>query len=97
MAAPFTRAGLGVVACLALLLAGCQHRAPSPRATSDCSTLAQRVNLSRQIETLNLLADAFSQKCHDVVITYGAKAKAAYGHKTYSTTRKPPSFFLVMK
>ena len=94
MAAPFTRVGLGVVACLALLLAGCQHRAPSPRATSDCSTLAQRVNLSRQIETLNLLADAFSQKCHDVVITYGAQAQAAYRHKTYSITRETTSIFL---
>jgi hypothetical protein len=94
MAAPFAWAGLGVIACLALLLAGCQHRAPSPSATSDCSTLAQRMDLSRQIATLNLLADAFSQKCHDVVITYGAQAQAAYRHKTYSLTRETTSIFL---
>ena len=94
IAAPFAWAGLGVVACLALLLAGCQHRTPSPRATSDCATLAQRMDLSRQIETLNLLADAFSQNCHNVVITYGAQAQAAYRHKTYSITRETTSIFL---
>ena len=94
MAAPFTRVGLGVVACLAVLLAGCQHKAPSPRAASDCSTLAQRMDLSRQIETLNLLADAFSEKCYDVVITYGAQAQTAYRHKTYSLTRETTGIFL---
>lgn len=94
MAAPFAWAGSGAVACLVLLLAGCQHRTSGPSAASDCSTLAQRVNLSRQIETLNLLADAFSQKCHDVVLAYGAQAQAAYRHKTYSLTRETTSIFL---
>lgn len=94
MTARVTRAGLGVAACLALLLAGCQHRAPGPRAASNCAALEQGMTLSRQIETLNLLADAFSQQCYGVVITYGARAQAAYRHKTYSVTRETASVFL---
>ncbi len=94
MAAPLAWAGIGLVACLALLLAGCQHRTPSPSATSDCSTLAQRMDLSRQIETLNLLADAFSRQCYDVVITHGTLAQTAYRHKTYSIAKETTSIFL---
>jgi hypothetical protein len=52
------------------------------------------MDLSHQIETLNLLADAFSQKCYDVVITYGAQAQTAYRHKTYSITKETTSIFL---
>src|SRR3989442_7985625 len=56
MAALFTWAGLGVITCLTLLLARCQHAALRPRAPADCPPLAQGLNLSRPIETLNLLA-----------------------------------------
>jgi len=94
MAARCTRAGLCAVAGLALLVAGCQHKASAQRAASDCATLAQRVDLSRQIETLNLLADAFAQKCYDVVLTYGAQVQTAYRHKTYSLTKETTSIFL---
>ncbi|TSA00170.1 MAG: hypothetical protein D4R81_08105 [Nitrospiraceae bacterium] len=52
------------------------------------------MDLSRQIETLNLLVDAFSQTCYDVVITYGARAQTAYRHKTYSITRETTGIFL---
>ena len=52
------------------------------------------MDLSRQIETLNLLADAFSQTCYDVVITYGARAQTAYRHKTYSITKETTGIFL---
>jgi hypothetical protein len=64
MAALFTRAGLGVITCLTLLLAGCQHAAPRQQAKADCATLAQGLDQSGQIERLNLLAEAFSQKCY---------------------------------
>jgi len=94
MAALFTWAGLGVITCLTLLLAGCQHAAPRPQATADCFTLAQGLNPSRQIETLNLLAEAFSQKCYDVVIGYGARAQTDYRHKTYSVIKESASIFL---
>src|SRR5438034_6807230 len=94
MAALFTWAGLGVITCLTLLLAGCQHAAPRPRASADCFTLAQGLNPSRQIETLNLLAEAFSQKCYDVVIGYGARAQTEYRHKTYSVIKETASIFL---
>src|SRR6059036_1998084 len=94
MAALFTRAGLGVITCLTLLLAGCQHAAPRQQAKADCSTLAQGLDLSRQIETLNLLAVAFSQKCYDVVIGYGARVQTEYRHKTYSVIKETASIFL---
>jgi hypothetical protein len=94
MAALFTWAGLGALTGLTLLLAGCLHRVPSQRAADDCSTLAQDMDLSRQIETLNRLADAFSQKCYHVVIAFGARAQAEYGHKTYSVVRETASVFL---
>src|SRR2546426_8993276 len=87
MAALFTLAGLGVITCLTLLLAGCQHPALRPRAPADCPPLAQGLNLSRQIETLNLLAEAFSQKCYAGVIGYGARAQPDYPHKTYSVIK----------
>jgi len=87
-------AGLGVVTGLTVLLVGCQHRGPSPRATSTCATLEQGVNLSRQVETLNLLADAFARKCYDVVLRHGARAQTEYRHKTYSVTRETAGIFL---
>src|SRR3989449_1498715 len=94
MAALFTRAGLGVITCLTLLLAGCQHAAPRQQAKADCSTLTQGLDQSGQIETLNLLAKAFSQKCYDVVIRYGARAQTEYRHKTYSVIKETASIFL---
>jgi len=56
--------------------------------------LEKGMNLSREIETLNRLADAFSQKCYDVVITYGARAQTQYRHKTYSVLKETASIFL---
>src|SRR2546428_10281814 len=94
MAALFTRAGLGVITCLTLLLAGCQHAAPRQQAKADCATLAQGLDLSGQIERLNLLAEAFSQKSYDVVIGYGAIAKTENRHKTYSIINITDSIIL---
>ena len=94
MAAGCTWANLGVIACLTLLLAGCQHAAPGQRATADCATLAQGVNPSREIETLNLLAEAFARKCHDLVLRYGARAQTEYRHKTYSVIKETAGIFL---
>lgn len=94
MAARCLWAGLGVVTGLTLLLAGCQPRGPGPQATATCATLEQGVNLSRQIETLNLLADAFARKCYDVVLRHGARAQTEYRHKTYSVTRETAGIFL---
>lgn len=87
-------AGLGAVAGLTLLLAGCQHSAPGPQATSTCATLEQGMDLSRQVETLNLLADAFARKCYDVVLRHGARAQTEYRHKTYSVTKETAGIFL---
>jgi len=93
-AVPFLWAGVGVLAGLAVLLAGCQRAELGRRTASDCAALERGVNLSRQVETLNLLADAFSQKCFDVVATYGARAQTEYRHKTYSVTKETAGIFL---
>lgn len=94
MATLFTWEGFGLITCLTLLLAGCQHAAPRQRAMADCSTLAQGLDVSRQIETLNLLTEAFSQKCYDVVIAYGTRAQTEYRHKTFSVAKETASIFL---
>src|SRR2546426_7906438 len=70
MAALFTLAGLGLITCLTLLLPRCQHAALRPRAPADCPTPAQGLDLSCQIETLNLPAEALFHKCYDGVIGY---------------------------
>ena len=94
MTARYTGASLGAAACLALVLGGCQHQAPGPRAAADCATLDQRMHPSRQVETLNLLAEAFARQCYDVVIRHGARAQTDYRHKTYSVTRETAGLFL---
>ena len=52
------------------------------------------MDLSREIDTLNLLADAFAQQCDDVVIVQGAQAQTAYRHKTYSIVKETTGIFL---
>lgn len=94
MAAPPLWTGMCLIACFVLFLAGCQYRTAQPRAASDCATLAQRMDLTREIDTLNLLADAFSRHCDDVVIVHGAQARAAYRHKTYSIVKETTGIFL---
>jgi len=77
-----------------VILAGCQHAAPTERERVGCLELASRINLSDRILTLNLLSDAFSQGCYATVIEHGSKARAEFRHKTYSVLKETASMFI---
>ena len=94
MASLSARAHLGVAIWLSVLLAGCQHADLRKGDMIECAEIEQGMNLSRRIETLNKLTEAFSRTCYGTVIAHGAQAQSEFRHKTFSTVRETFSVFL---
>jgi hypothetical protein len=60
----------------------------------QCNQIDNRIDLKNQIDTLNLIAQAYYSRCYDKVIAYGPKAQNAYRQKTFSIMKETGNLFL---
>ncbi|MDP3597060.1 MAG: hypothetical protein Q8S75_08715, partial [Nitrospirota bacterium] len=50
--------------------------------------------MSKRIARLNLLSEAFTAQCDDLVVRYGAQARSQFRHKAFSVTREAANVFV---
>ncbi len=89
---------LVMLACFASY--GCHH--PSQTAGQlprlgiplACAEIEAHINMRDRIETLRAIAKAFSNGCHETVITYGAQAQTEYRYKTFRVLKEAGNIFL---
>ncbi len=82
------------VFCLAMTLMGCQSGEVRKQGGSVCGEIEKSLDLSERIEALNLLSEAFTAHCDDLVVKYGAQARSQFRHKTFSVTREAANVFV---
>ncbi|MDZ4732832.1 MAG: hypothetical protein SGJ16_04495 [Nitrospirota bacterium] len=82
------------VFCLAMALMGCQSGEVRKQGGSVCGEIAKSLDFSERIEALNLLSEAFTAHCDDLVVKYGAQARSQFRHKTFSVTREAANVFV---
>ena len=73
---------------------GCSHQAAQQELPPSCSDFAQTMDLSDRIKTLDLLSDAFFQRCYATVIVYGTQAQTEFRHKTFHVFKEAASVFI---
>lgn len=59
-----------------------------------CAEIEKGINLSERIEALNLLSEAFTAHCDDLVVTHGVQARSRFRHKSFSVTREAANVFV---
>jgi len=84
---------VGIV-CLVMALMGCQSGELRKLSGRTCSELEAAINLSKRVDTLNLLSEASTTHCDNLVVTYGAQARSQFRHKTFSITRETMNVFV---
>ena len=95
-----SRNTLLLVTIVYIICFGCQHPPqvsdpPEPyKNASPCAQIEAQIDLGDRIETLRTIAQAFYDKCYEVVITYGTQAQADYKYKTFSVTKEVSNIFL---
>lgn len=89
----FTGISVGI-ACIAVALIGCQSGEVRKQNGRTCSEFEKNIDLSQRIESLNLLSEAFTRHCDEIVVTYGAQARTQYRHKSFSITRETANVFV---
>ncbi len=80
--------------CLAMALMGCQSGEVRKQGGSVCGEIEKSLDFSERIEALNLLSEAFTAHCDDLVVKYGAQARSQFRHKTFSVTREAVNLFV---
>jgi hypothetical protein len=75
-------------------LVGCQTGGGRTMGGTSCSAIEQRINLSDRIGTLNRLADAFEERCYEIVIAHGEKARSEFRHKEFSFIKETTNVFI---
>jgi hypothetical protein len=83
-----------VVTGLGLLLFGCQSGDLRKPDGQSCRELENQIDLTKRVDTLNLLSEAFASRCDELVASYGAQARAQFRHKTFSITRETANVFV---
>lgn len=73
---------------------GCSYQATQQKPPPSCSDFAQTMDLSDRIKTLDLLSDAFFQRCYATVIVYGTQAQTEFRHKTFHVFKEAASVFI---
>lgn len=93
---PAAPAWMRLAAALLVLPAfiGCSHQATQQDTRPSCSDFAQAMDLSDRIKTLDLLSDAFFQRCYATVIVYGTQAQTEFRHKTFHVFKEAASVFI---
>ncbi len=59
-----------------------------------CSEIDGRIDFRSQIDTLNLIAQAYYNRCFEKVIQYGPTAQSAYRQKAFSILKETGNLFL---
>lgn len=59
-----------------------------------CGEIDGRIDFKNQIDTLNLIAQAYYHRCYEKVIRYGPAAQSAYRQKTFSILKETGNLFL---
>lgn len=80
--------------CLVMALGGCQGGGGPVSQGPTCSEIERQIDFADRIGTLNRLADAFAEGCHELVIVHGEKARSEFRHKTFSIMRETTSVFI---
>jgi len=83
-----------VTICLVIMLVGCQSAELLKQERPACAEIERALDLTDRIATLNLLATAFTEHCHDLVTKYGEQARWEFRHKTFSITKETASVFV---
>lgn len=83
-----------VVTGLGLLLFGCQSGDLRKPDGLSCHELEKQIDLTKRVDTLNLLSEAFASRCDELVASYGAQARAQFRHKAFSITRETANVFV---
>ncbi|WDT79286.1 MAG: hypothetical protein MPW14_19370 [Candidatus Manganitrophus sp.] len=60
---------------------------------SLCREIDHRIDFQNRIETLNLISQAYYNRCYEKVIQYGPRAQSAYRQKTFSIVRETGNLF----
>lgn len=84
---------VGVI-CAGVALIGCQPGEVRKQNGRACAEIEKSINLSERVETLNLLSEAFTRHCDEIVATYGAQARTQFRHKSFSVTREAANVFV---
>jgi hypothetical protein len=79
---------------MAVVLLGCQPGDLRKSNNRACPEIEKDINLSKRIDTLNLLSAASMARCDDLVATYGTQARSQFRHKTFSITRETMNVFV---
>ncbi len=74
--------------------ASCAHQAAQQERQLSCSDFAQTMDLSDRVKTLDLLSNAFVQRCYATVIVYGTQAQTEFRHKTFHVFKEAASVFI---
>jgi len=93
MKVKFFSESVGAV-CVVVSLIGCQSGELRRETGRACAEIEKSINLSERIETLNLLSEAFTRHCDEIVATYGAQARTQFRHKSFSVTREAANVFV---
>ena len=83
-----------LVMSIAMGFFGCRTGEIRPLQGKPCSEIEQQINLSDRIGSLNRLADAFAEECHESVILYGERARSEFRHKTFSLFKETGNVFV---
>lgn len=79
---------------MAMALLGCQSGELRKQNGRSCIEIEKNLNLSERIDALDLLSEAFTAHCDDLVVMYGAQARSQFRHKTFSVTREAANVFV---
>lgn len=94
MSLKFIAAYAGVFCLVMAFFLGCQSGEVRKQSGPVCGELEKSLDLSERIEALNLLSEAFTAHCDDLVVRYGAQARSQFRHKTFSVTRETMNVFV---
>jgi len=84
---------IGIV-WIAGLLIGCHSGDLRKQNGRDCASIEQTFDLSARIDTLNLLSEAFTSRCDELVVKYGEQARSQFRHKSFSITKETTNVFV---
>ncbi len=94
-----SRFGLSCLVLFLFVVYGCQSRhgnglyALQSADQSLCRETDHRIDFQNRIETLNLISQAYYNRCYEKVIQYGPRAQSAYRQKTFSIVRETGNLF----
>jgi hypothetical protein len=89
----FTIASLSFLYTVAALM-GCQPGEFRNQNGRVCADIALEIDRSNRIEALNLLSEASTARCDNLVVTYGAQVRSQFRHKTFSVMRETANVFV---